>query len=405
MPVLTDLTVPPPKIDSPLQTLGQLANLRGAATENLLRQAQIQQAGVATQNLQAEAASHQQAVKDQNTAQAAFSDPNTARALTSWNGTDPFPLDGKVSDLYADALKKQIQTTQQAHLTQTGEQQKINDTKLAHVTDTLNGLSDLADGPDFPARANDAIGRLAANGDLDPSKIPTIRNKADLTPFASMIGALNGLSEHSRKVRETQATIDEKAAQAAAALSTQKKNAAELPGVTADAAQKQRALDAHSLLMAAGPPEAPTPDVYAATYSALPPERQAGLPASVNTANPIETHGQLLHAGMTNEQIAQEDEARKNNVNELNLFLKQAGGDPAKALKLQEASRIRVASAEARARADATQEALLGGINGPSLVPPSTPSGHPAKARMYNTDTAKGPVGWYVSDGTKWVKE
>lgn len=367
MPVNTDLTVTPVKYDSgpsALQTLGTLANLRGQATENILRQAQIQQAGVQTQNLQAEAAAHQMAVKDQNTAQAAFSDPNTARSITSWNGTDPFPLDGKVSPTYADAIKKQIQSAQSAHLTQTEAQQKVGETKLGHVTDTLNGLSDLADGPDFAARANDAIGRLAANGDLDASKIPTIRSKADLAPYAATVGALNGLNDHARKVRETQATIDEKAAQAADA-------AARTAKASLENTQAQRVQDAHAGLMAVG-----TPDAYSSFYSRLTPERQAGLPSAINAANPLETHGQLLHAGMTNEQIAQEDEARKNNVNELNLRRQAAQGDPlaVKTLKDFDSAKIRVASAEAQAR----QAALLGAITPP--IKPLNPGGIPTSS-------------------------
>ena len=68
-------TVRPVEIQNPLATLGQLAQLRGMQTEQLLRQQQIQEAAIRTQDIQSQQQLRDRQLRSRENLQRIMADP------------------------------------------------------------------------------------------------------------------------------------------------------------------------------------------------------------------------------------------------------------------------------------------------------------------------------------------
>lgn len=104
------LFVQTPQIQSPLATLGQLAQLRGVNIENALRQQQIQQSQAQMANLQAEADLRQRSIRGQQKLSAIVADPANQKMFATGDyspilssGVDPSILEPVVKGL--DAMR------------------------------------------------------------------------------------------------------------------------------------------------------------------------------------------------------------------------------------------------------------------------------------------------------------
>ena len=244
-------TVRPVEIQNPLATLGQIAQLRGMQTEQLLRQQQMQRYQEQGQLYQAEMAKYQAETEqrnrdlaDQETIQKAYADPEFAKSMASWDGKSVLGIEGKIQPKTLDLLKAQILDHQSKLATRSEAENRLALQHGQFVEKTLGGL--LFDPEGKPTddkwvldNAPTAFRQLVADGHLKPENVPTnIRNRNDLMEFASHVGYAQGLNEKALTSKKEAQEIATSAAQASKALQDAKTAEAQAKLYTSEADRK-----------------------------------------------------------------------------------------------------------------------------------------------------------------------
>jgi hypothetical protein len=194
-----------PAAQTPAQTISQLMSMRGQQAEIALRNAQLQQTAANTADTQAQAAARQRDLADQNTIQQALQNPDTARAVASWDGTSPFPLAGKISPAAQMNMQSNIIALQKNKLALTSDQRTDFAARHAQIGTTLQGLMYNADGTpradaDIAADAPGAMSELVKDGFLKPENAPQtpITGFKDAQKYAVQNSFESGLNEHAQ---------------------------------------------------------------------------------------------------------------------------------------------------------------------------------------------------------------
>lgn len=239
---LLDLTVTQPKTQSPLQTIGALANLRDVQSQTQLRDAQQREVNAQAEQRQAD-------IADQNAIQQKMLDPDFARSVAAWDGKSAFPLDGLVRPKTANAYKTHVIELQKQQLGYSADQLADFGKRHAIAGTSLRGLLYKADGTpndDAFIRANSPgmVAQLVKDKIIDPE----LAQQLNITDFksgqgyASMNGYLDGFNESAIKAQQeaakiplTQAQIDSANANAANANASAKKTELLTPAEVAKA--------------------------------------------------------------------------------------------------------------------------------------------------------------------------
>ena len=234
------LAYKPPDIHTPLQTIGAMMQMRDAASQIALRQAQTQQAQQQQQLIQAEAAQKNRDLTDQNAAQEWLKDPKNAYAFGKG---DLSGLLGKVQTKSYQALQKTALEAQEQHLALGEKTLALNGQKLAGIQTGLDGLTTL---PDDGARAaawpelKQQWQKLGYLDEIPPDAIPpAISGKPEeIQAMAAKLNVARGLTDAALARGKAKAEIphieSETAAQQAAAAA----HLAGIPAATAEGAIK-----------------------------------------------------------------------------------------------------------------------------------------------------------------------
>ncbi len=235
------LQIRPPQIDSPLTTLGQLANLRGVQTENLLRQQQIRQSQAQEQDIQAQAALRDRDIADENTLKSGLGDPKIAAQVG--NG-DLSYFNGKVSP--TNLLKFQEGVTKAHKEASLASVEDLNKNKAFadQATESLFGLNQL---PDDEAVAHYSSVRqllLDQGNKLAEHAPPTITSKKDLAKIEADLNLTAGINSKALALKGEQAkqaqaegAAAKEQAEASKAITERENLIAGKPKIEADAAR------------------------------------------------------------------------------------------------------------------------------------------------------------------------
>ncbi len=271
------LQIRPPQIDSPLTTLGQLASIRGAQTENLLRQQQIRQSESLMQEQQAQADQKNRDIADENTLKSALADPTVAAQVGKG---DLSYFNGKVSPTNLLKFQNGLSEAHKNAATASVEDLKKNEAHAAQATESLFGLSQL---PDEDAIASYPSVRqllLDQGNELAKHAPATITSKKDLAKVEADLNLTAGINSKALALKGEQA----KQAQENAAAASSNANAAfenykldRLKGGAVDDTKSAALMDK----LFAGKPDlrAQADSIYAAGKAAKPLEPGAGVDA------------------------------------------------------------------------------------------------------------------------------
>ncbi len=285
------LMVRPPQFESPVQTIGQIMQMRDVASQVALRQAQTATAQQNAADLKAQTDQRNRDLTDQNTVQEWMKDPANAYAFGQGKLDG---LNGKVQPKTLGALQTTVLDAQSKHQTIDQATLKLNKERLEAIQSGLDGLTTL---PDDDARASAWPGlkqQWASQGylkDLPPGLVPdAITGKPDqIQGFAAQLGLAKGLTDASLARKKEVQTTATSAAQAT-------KDTAEATKAVTETAAQQRSQDAAQVAAAL---EQGGPTAAQSVLSQLPPERAAIFQGITNPAV-------VRHLGMTPEQASAE---------------------------------------------------------------------------------------------------
>ena len=230
---LIPLDVKPAQIDSPMQTIGGLMQMRSQITENALRQAQTQAQIAQTADVQAQAAQRQRAMQDQNTLQQMLADqqhPEYAKALGS--GDTSF-LNGKVSPQFQATISNQMVENLKNRAALTGTQLDNNVKAHDTIEQGLMGLQGLPSNADRVQQLHSLVGQWQQAGYLkDLPNAVQMAQQYDGSPemtqkFASVNGLLYGMNQKAAAMQKEQASTAEAAGKGAQAQAEASKSTAE----------------------------------------------------------------------------------------------------------------------------------------------------------------------------------
>src|SRR5262249_26528567 len=124
----------PVQIASPIQQYATLQALRQGITQQQIQSLQLKQAQDAD-------AQRQRDLNDDQILQAAAQDPDTMKAVTSWDGVSPFPLAGRGLQFKTlQAAQAKVLADQKAQLDWTEAKKKAHAADLAEVGKVLPGM-------------------------------------------------------------------------------------------------------------------------------------------------------------------------------------------------------------------------------------------------------------------------
>jgi len=239
---------------NPLQSIGQIMQMRNLASEVQQRQALAEQERQHAAELQAQTAQRNRDLSDQNAVQELMKDPENAKAF---GAGDFSALNGKVQPATINKLTTstaevhaKLATTHQIELKNMAEQH-------AMIADAINGLKALGSDEAIAQEAPNVFNRLQAEGILPAgTPQPKVSGAKDLDTYAAQNGWLQGTINGALKTqKEKQGLESSKASEGRAeglapgALELQGQNIREK---TAEADMKQRQAE----LMLAATPEA-----------------------------------------------------------------------------------------------------------------------------------------------------
>lgn len=207
------LGITTPKFDSPLTTLGQLANLRSQQTENMLRQQQISASQQQQDLIAQETAQKQRDVRDQNTVQSLVKNP--ANAADFGAGKLDF-LTGQISPEYQNKLQEGVSKAHKEKSLASVEDLKLDSQHLQDATDSLFGINQIyAKDPVAGAAAYTSARQLLIDkGNRYAMKAPAEIHSADeLQAAEAGLGMTAGITSKALALKEAQAKNDLTAAQ------------------------------------------------------------------------------------------------------------------------------------------------------------------------------------------------
>ncbi len=250
MPVLTDLTVQPAKIESPTDQITKAISLRGLMTENALRNQQIQQSQQQTQNLQAEAQKRQRDLGDQQAVQQSL-----LSNKGDWDKTFS-DLQGKISPDNFSTLQTSHYNDVKAKASANSEQLKNETEQFGKLDNWLQGLNSLPEDQRSVEYKN-GLNRFKT----DPTMSPIVQKGSDIGLLpdqydpTAITRAHTFVVGHAGTLKEAQTAQETKTAASTEAKNTQDvvNLKAAQPGIEAESKQKQshlpvaQALDAATL--------------------------------------------------------------------------------------------------------------------------------------------------------------
>lgn len=205
------LGVKTPQFDSPLQTVGQLMQIKNAGQEYALRQ---QQAQLAQQKAQQEMEEKRLAVQDENTLNAALKDPALAPKIM---GGDLSPLYGKARPAFIMKAQEGIDAHIKNAAALDAETLKNNDAKVGLIIKGVDGFHQMIQNetswPEVQSAFTNWMGNLKAQGvfnglPLSQDLPTTLTDEKQLDQIAAGVGGLASVYQKALDRKKEHETIN-----------------------------------------------------------------------------------------------------------------------------------------------------------------------------------------------------
>jgi hypothetical protein len=205
------LQVKPVEINSPMQTMGQIMQMRNMGQEIQARQQQMQLQQAQMQEYQQKVQQQQQDLDAQNTIKQQSSDPAN---VTAWANGDYSSLQGKIDQKYLQNMETTRQSQIKTKVGTDAEQLKNEDSARVLVANALNGLKSLPDDASavgqYPIVKANLLKQLPY-GVAGTVNLPdSITSKKDLDPLAVTNLAHQEFIKQGMAQQEQEATLSEK---------------------------------------------------------------------------------------------------------------------------------------------------------------------------------------------------